>query len=374
MTTALILSGGGARAAYQVGVLRGIAEIIESGPQPFDIVCGTSAGAINAAYLAAYAGDPVKGISRLYEAWRSLSASDVYDTRWRAVTRSITRIVGAAVHGGDAIPQSVLDNAPLRALLKEWLDFEAVRSSLQSGALGCLCLTAMNYNSGESVAFYEGSAAEPWQRVHRSGRRTRLGVEHVMASAAIPILFPPQWLDGAYFGDGALRQLHPLSPALHLGARRLFIVGVSSNPRAGRMPDYNLPPTVAQMAGHLLNREFIDNLEADVEHAGMINRLLREGARSVDPRRAATAVDIFVLTPSISFDEVAARYIARQPSSMRLLFRVMGARGRGAGASFASYLMFDGGFCQELMQAGRSDALAEAPAIRKFFMTPAVAP
>jgi NTE family protein len=367
MTTALILSGGGARAAYQVGVLRGVAQIVSQNRLPFSIICGTSAGAINAAHLGAWADRPAEGVERLYEFWRGLSPQDVYSTSWSSVLASMGRVVWGVLRGdSDDIPSAVLDNSPLEARLSNWLDFDAIHRNIDRGVLGDLAINAMNYNTGESVAFHEGRSPITWQRAHRCGRPARLCIEHIMASSAIPILFPPRLIEGHYFGDGALRQLNPLSPALHLGARRLFIIGVSANRRTRDVPTQDQPPTIAQMAGHLLNREFIDNLEADIEQAEKINRLILSTGVTSTEAPGTNSVDIFVVTPSISFDEAASRYLDRQPSSMRLLFRVIGARGRGAGASFASYLMFDGGFLNELMDTGYRDAMESAADIAAF--------
>lgn len=371
MSTALILSGGGARAAYQVGVLRAVLEIIGADRQPFDIICGTSAGAINAAYFASYAQRPRHGLVRLHHVWRRLSAKEIYDTSWPGVIKSLSRIGSGAFRSTDKFrPSSLLDNKPLERLLAQWVDFAAVRANLENGVVRNLCITAMNYSTGESIAFYDGAAVEPWQRLHRRGEKTTLSLDHVMASAAIPILFPPRAINGHYYGDGALRQLHPLSPALHLGASKLFVIGVSSNRNNGtgnnKQPK-NIPPTIAQMAGHLLNREFIDNLEADIEQAEVINGLLDDCALYRSNTPLANSVEIQVITPSVPFDEMAARYIHRQPTSMRLLLRILGARAQGAGASFASFLLFDGGFCQELSDTGYRDAHDNAEAIRNFF-------
>jgi NTE family protein len=366
MPAALILSGGGARAAYQVGVLRGINEIIGPGRQPFEIICGTSAGAINAAWLASCADNPGDGIPRLYEFWRGLSAADVYETSWAGVLRSLGRITWSVARDADEGPSALLDNAPLADLLGRWVDFDAIHRNIRNGALRDLAINAMNYSTGESVAFHEGQEPITWQRAHRCGRPALIALEHIMASSAIPILFPPQLIEGHFYGDGALRQLNPLSPALHLGARRLFIIGVSANRRSRATPFQEQPPSIAQMAGHLLNREFIDNLEADIEHAEKINELLTACGYADESEPIMRRVEILVVTPSISFDEAAVRYLHSQPRSMRLFFRVIGARGRGAGASFASYLLFDGGFCKALIDAGYRDALAGAAEIRKF--------
>lgn len=373
MKTALILSGGGARAAYQVGVLRAVHEILSFNLQPFDIICGTSAGAINAAFMTAYAHRPRQGIVRLHHAWRRLSSQEVYETSWRSVFGSLTKIVTCVILGtSNVTPAALLDNSPLHRLLEDWLDFDALRANLRNRRLQNLCITAMNYSTGESIAFYEGEPVEPWERLHRRGQPARLKLEHIIASSAIPILFPAQAIDGDFYGDGALRQLNPLSPALHLGARRLFIIGVSSNRRGRYSSDRGAAaPSVAQMAGHLLNREFIDNLEADIEQAEVINGLLDDCALLRNGANVASKVDFLVITPSVAIDDIAARYLRHQPASMRLLFRILGAQDRGAGASFASYLLFDGGFCQELSDMGYRDAMDSADAIRAFFSTQA---
>ena len=367
MTVALILSGGGARAAYQVGVLRGVAQIVRQNRMPFSIICGTSAGAINAAHLCAWADRPAEGVERLYEFWSGLRAADVYKTTWNSVLSRMGQVVWGVLRGiNDDIPSAVLDNSPLEARLSRWLDFDAIHRNIDRGALDVLAINAMNYTTGESVAFHEGKGTLTWQRAHRCGRPARLSMDHIMASSAIPILFPPRRMEGHYFGDGALRQLNPLSPALHLGARRLFIIGVSANRHPRETTVQDQPPTIAQMAGHLLNREFIDNLEADIEHAEKINRLILSTGMTSSEVPGTNSVDIFVVTPSISFDEAASRYLHRQPASMRLLFRLIGARGHGAGASFASYLLFDGGFLNELMDTGYRDAMELAAEIGAF--------
>ena len=372
MKTALILSGGGARAAYQVGVLRAVHEILTFKQQPFDIICGTSAGAINAAYMTAYAHRPRQGIVRLHHAWRRLSAQDVYNTSWWGVFGSLAKIITCVISGTSYVtPAALLDNSPLRDLLTQWLDFDSVHVNLRNHRLHNLCITTMNYSTGESIAFYEGDPVEPWHRLQRRGRPVELTMEHILASSAIPILFPPEPIDGDYYGDGALRQLNPLSPALHLGARRLFIVGVSSNRRGGVPGNHGkTAPSVAQMAGHLLNREFIDSLEADIEQAEVINGLLDDCALLRNGVSVPHKVDFLVITPSVSIDDIAARYIKRQPASMRLLFRILGAQDRGAGASFASYLLFDGGFCQELSDMGYRDAMENSEDIQRFFSPP----
>jgi NTE family protein len=364
---ALVLSGGGARASYQVGVVKGVLEIYGKRDNPFPIICGTSAGAINAGYLASRADNMSQGINDLHDLWAALHPLDIYDTTWRMALRNMFRLGKSATVGRNDKGIAVLDNKPLRKVLNNWLDFAAVKRNLDNRRLQNLCITAMDYYTGESVSFYQGAPIEPWQRAHRRGIYTELTPEHIMASAAIPILFPPQRVHGIFYGDGALRQINPLSPAIHLGAKQLFIVGVSANASIHKAELCTLePPSIAQVAGHLLNREFIDNLEADIEMATRFNHLIDEIAGATLSAENLRKLDILVVSPSQPIDEITIKYLHRQPRSMRFLFRMLGAHGRGAGASFASYLMFEGGFCKELMGLGYRDAWDQADSIRAF--------
>lgn len=368
MSTALILSGGGARAAYQVGVLRGLLEIHGGDGLPFEVVCGTSAGAINAAYLAAVANRPREGIERLCAAWRSLHPADVYDHSWRAVLGNLGRILAAALGIGERqMPGALLDSAPLRYLLSDWIDFDAMHRNIAAGALQTLCITAMDYCSGTSVAFFEGGDVRPWERHYRCGERAVLNIDHVIASAAIPILFPAQRIDTRYFGDGALRQLYPISPALKCGATRLLVIGVSAPFAPSSAMCERRRPSIGQMAGHLLDRTFIDNLEVDIELAQRVNRVTAVLDPSERERMGMEPIDTLVITPSAHFNEIAMRHRHRQPRTVQVLQRVLGTTARGTGASFSSYLMFDGRFCEQLMDTGYRDALAERERVRDFF-------
>lgn len=363
----LVMSGGGARASYQVGVVRAALEIYGKEGNPFKVICGTSAGAINAGYLASRADNMMQGVKDLQNLWAGLHPLDIYDTTWQMAFRNLFRVSKQATFGRNDKGIAVLDNRPLRKVLENWMDFSAVRRNLDEDKLANLAITAMDYYTGESVTFYQGKKVPPWDRAHRRGIYTELTTEHIMASASIPILFPPQRVNGIFYGDGALRQINPLSPAIHLGAKRLFIVGVSANASVHKPEFCTLePPSVAQVAGHLLNREFIDNLEADIEMAKRFNHLIDAIADATLSDENLHKLDILVVAPSIPIDEITLKYLHRQPRSMRFLFRVLGAQGGGAGASFASYLMFDGGFCKELMELGYNDAWAQAESIREF--------
>ena len=374
MSTALILSGGGARAAYQVGVLRGVMEIHGRDELPFDVICGTSAGAINAVFMAANAHAPRDGVERLYRAWRAIAARDVYDHGWAAVLGNLWRIVRAPFRrDARGAPGALLDNAPLRQLLANWLDFDAARRNLAEGVLRTLCITAMDYGSGTSVAFFDGGDTPVWNRLYRRGERTAIALRHVMASAAIPVLFPAEDIGGRYFGDGALRQLHPLSPALKFGAERLFVIGVSAPFAPQPHMTERRRPGIGQMAAHLLNREFIDNLGADIEQALHFNEVGRVLPPEARERLGMQPIETLVITPSAHFNEIAAQHLHRQPRTMQMLFRLLGTTPRGAGASFASYLMFDGGFCERLMDMGYADVMNERERVVAFLEAPATA-
>jgi len=205
-----------------------------------------------------------------------------------------------------------------------------------------------------------------WNRLYRRGERTAIALRHVMASAAIPVLFPAEDIGGRYFGDGALRQLHPLSPALKFGAERLFVIGVSAPFAPQPHMTERRRPGIGQMAAHLLNREFIDNLGADIEQARHFNEVGQALSSADRERLGMQPIETLVITPSAHFNEIAAEYLHRQPRTVRLLFRTLGTTPRGAGASFASYLMFDGEFCVRLMELGYQDALAERERVREF--------
>lgn len=368
MSTALILSGGGARAAYQAGVLRGLLEVHGGDGLPFEVVCGTSAGAINAAFLAAVADRPREGIERLCAAWSSLHPNDVYDYSWRTVLGNLGKILVASLGFGErSMPAAVLDILPLRHLLSGWIDFEALHRNVADGMLQTLCITAMDYCSGNSVAFYEGGDVQPWERRYRRGESTLLGLDHVMASAAIPILFPAQRIDTRYFGDGALRQLYPISPALRCGATRLLVVGVVAPFDPSPTLCERRRPSIGQMAAHLLDRAFIDYLEVDIELAQRFNRVASVLSAAERERMNVEPIDTLVITPSEHFHEVAMGYRQLQPRTVQLLQRVLGTTTRGAGASFTSYLMFDGRFCEHLMDIGYRDVLAERGRVSDFF-------
>jgi NTE family protein len=375
MTTGLILSGGGARGAYQVGVLRAVADILPRQVyNPFPIICGTSAGSVNALAIAGRAGHFRLRMRKLETVWANMEPDRVYRTDLWGVLRNSFKMFLSFLHSGYAIgePKALLDNEPLRELLSDYVRFRHIEEAIASGELRAVCVTAMSYSSGQSVTFFQGREdLEPWTRSRRTGVRTQLTLDHLLASSAIPTLFPARKIGDAFYGDGALRQLKPISPALELGADKLFVIGVSDNP-VHKKPDQKIrhSPSIAQIVGHLFNSAFIDSIESDLETLRTINALTRRltpEQRRIKGFGERKPVDVLAISPSEPIDEMASRYVDQLPASIKVFLRITGATAHGGGVSAASYLMFSRGFCKELLSLGYRDGLRHADEIRNFF-------
>ncbi|OLF52517.1 patatin-like phospholipase family protein [Pseudomonas chlororaphis] len=373
--TGLILSGGGARAAYQVGVLAAIAELLPAGASnPFPVIVGTSAGAINAVSLASGALDFTAAIERLTAFWQGFRSHQVIRSDWPGVIRQASRFVGHSLLGlGAQVPVALLNSSPLRHLLNEKLQLSGIRQSIAQKHLKAVAVTAFGYESGQAVTFYQGGGTiDAWLRHRRIGLPTELTVEHLLASSAIPLLFAPVKIDQQFFGDGAVRQSAPISPALHLGASRVLVVGVSGNPR-GVDPQAPLQrtytgqqPTLAQIGGHMLNSTFIDSLESDIELLQRLNQFSHLLPPDTPVRTLGVApVEVLVIAPSQPIDEIAARHRHELPAALRLFLRGPGAT-KTSGAGVLSYLLFEAGYCSELIELGRSDALAKRDELCRF--------
>ena len=371
-TNALILSGGGARAAYQVGVLLALSDILPDLKNPFPIICGTSAGAINAAALAAHNGSFHQSSHDLANVWRRLEVDLVFKSGYRDVFSSVLLVLFSFLNDGVAKkrPLSLLDNSPLRQLLTDVINFENIQDKVDKGDLEALCITALGYSSGESVSFFQGNPyLRGWRRYRRVGTPAKIGVDHLMASSAIPAVFPTVHLSKEYFGDGAMRQMAPLSPALHLGADRLFIIGVSGNRhpetlRKKRLRTVKKSPSLGQILGQMFNSAFIDTLEGDVEHIERVNDLLLE---IEDKKRPLRAVDTLIISPSKPLDKIAGRHIRNLPKSVKMILRSSGATAKSGGAAAASYLLFNHQYCSELLDLGYQDTMWERESVERFF-------
>lgn len=366
-TPALVLSGGGARGAYQVGVLRQIAR--QHPELRFPVITGVSAGAINATFIASHAGELTDATDELTELWSELSTSRVMRSDIPSLLSNALRIAGNVVSGGSRIAPPVrglVDTAPLRRILTSVVDSRTIQAKIDAGRLEALAVSATSYRTGDSVTFVQGRPElEMWSRFRRHARAERITVDHVMASAAIPLFFPGCEVDGEYFGDGSLRQTYPLSPAIHLGADRLLAISsrFANVSETGEAEDAY--PTAARVLGLMLNSIFLDHLDADAERLERVNQLLRR----VDPKTRwlvpEREVDLLVIRPSLDMARMAAGYERQMPRTLRYLIRGLGTR-RGSGADLLSYLLFEPQFLRELIELGERDAKLNRVRISRF--------
>ena len=368
----LVLTGGGARAAYQVGVLKAIAEFMPRRAHcPFQIICGTSAGALNAVTLAVNAQHFRKGVRYLLGIWVNAHVSDIYRSDFSGVAKNSGRWLAGLVLSVFGINRmnriSLLDNSPLATFLEQALPCEKIQENIDAGALHALSITASGYSSGHSVTFFQGvPGLQPWKRARRLGVEAKIGIEHLLASSAIPFIFPAVHIHREYFGDGSVRQIAPISSALHLGADKVLLMGAwHADDQEGRRNRMDTYPTLAQIAGHALDSIFLDGLEVDLERLQRINRtvsLIPEELRMATDMRH---IEVLVITPSHPLEKVAERHIARLPWTIRLLLRSAGVM-RRSGANLVSYLLFDKHYCQALIELGYQDALKRREEIMKF--------
>lgn len=374
-TIGLVLSGGGARAAYQVGVLKAISELMPPVCyNPFPIICGTSAGGLNAAGLACHGDCLQEAVAHLEAVWANFRTHQVYRTDWPGVLRCALRFLWTMAFGRMRRdwPVSLLDNDPLRELLMQELNFNRIGEIIEKGYLRALCLTASGYTTGESVSFFQGAhGIEGWKRARRVGLRTHIGIDHLMASAAIPLLFPAVRLNREYFGDGALRQLAPMSPALHLGAEKVLVIGVSSDDGKQQREKTTSYPSIAQVVSNILNSSFIDSLESDIERLTRINRTISHVPEDIRRHHVGLRkVDVMVISPaSKTLDRIAMRHARHLPKSIRTFVAGSGATKR-SGSGVLSYLLFEAPYCQELIQLGYEDAMDRRHELHSFLHLP----
>lgn len=375
-TYGLVLTGGGARAAYQAGALLALAELSGARELPFRVLTGVSAGAINAAYLAAHADDFPRAARALRDFWRRLTPDRVY----RTDTRRLVSVGGAWLRDlslggllGAGPTNFLLDTAPLRRLLAEHLPLARIGEHLSAGRLHGLAVTATNYLTGTAITFFEaGAGARPWTRSTRLGRRTDVRLEHVLASAAIPLFFPPVAIDGAPHGDGCVRMHAPMSPAIHLGAERLLAIGI----RYARTPEQTSRLNdearsdrlaVADIAGVLLNAVFLDSLEADLELLEHVNQLVAhvpvERHRDIPGR--LRSIPALAIQPSQDLGRLAVDQYDEFPRLVRHLLRGIGATGE-RGWDLLSYLAFEPVYTSRLLDLGHSDVMARRAELTGF--------
>ncbi|MEE8389085.1 MAG: patatin-like phospholipase family protein [Acidiferrobacterales bacterium] len=370
--TALVLTGGGARAAYQVGVLKAVCELMPEGSgNPFPILCGTSAGAINAASLAVYARQFRHGVRRLNRVWRNFHVDHVFKADPKSILLNGARWLLAMMGGGFGKRKAayLLDRDPLANLLRRYFNFKDIQLAIESGALYALSITASGYISGQSVSFYQGvDELVPWRRARRIGIRSRIELEHLMASSAIPFLFKAIRIKRDYFGDGSMRQSAPISPALHLGADRVLVIGVhKEESEDSQRVESNEYPSPAQIVGHVLNSIFLDSLDADLERLRRINKTLNTISSSGNAGNIPLReVDVLMVSPSEDLGEIAQRHAHHLPRTLRFFLRGIGAMKKENGSSLISYLLFEQSYCQELISLGYADAMQKKEELMAF--------
>ena len=371
--TGLILSGGGARAAYQVGVLKAIHKILPRGDyNPFDVISGTSAGAINGIALASYADNYLIGIRHMERIWSHFECDQIYRTDFKGVSSTLAKLIRSLVigRGYKHDPVSLLDNTPLRKLLSEVIRFDNIQTAIDNGALHAIAINCSGLESGESVSFFQGHySITNWQRERRIGSRARLNVDHLMASSAIPMIFPAMKINREYFADGAVRQLAPISPALHLGAEKIMVIGVSgvAHKRKERRQQLEYP-TPAKMMGHMLNAAFLDSMETDVERLRRINRTVEKIPEKIRQQEGMELrkIDLLEINPSQSLDDIAGEHADEIPKALKMAIGGSGNTSRN-GSGILSYLLFSKGFCQNLIDLGYNDAMTREDEIKEFF-------
>lgn len=364
---ALVLSGGGARAVYQVGALRAVAEIAPE--LTFSIITGVSAGAINTAYLAAHPGPLPEAVNGLADQWSRLRSENVYRVQPSRLLRDLIRLALDAVTGrsaGRPAMQGVLDMTPLRGFLATSVVMEGIGENIAAGRLRAAALSATSYTNGCTVSFVEGASDVPmWTRAQRYALRSKLTLDHVLASAAIPMIFPAVRLADGYYGDGSVRQSAPLAPAIHLGAKRLLAVGMRAEPPSAHTTGKVEEPSVAEVLGLLLHSVFLDALDADAERLERINRTLALFPKGATPRPEVKPVSLYMLRPSRNLGAMARDYPSQLPRMLSPIIRAIGGR-RERAADFLSYLMFSPPYTMDVMQLGYEDTLQHRDALRAF--------
>jgi NTE family protein len=388
-TCGLLLTGGGSRAAYQMGVLEAIADMRkacgeQNAPNPFAIITGTSAGALNAAALACGADDFDQTVRRVVSIWKNFQTDEVYQSDVLSVMRTGARWISLLSIGWVIArwrrlkPRSLLDNTPLAHLLTTMVPLERLPGLIEKGHLHALAVTASSYSSGQHVTFFEGlSHLRPWVRSQRLAVNDHLTHQHLLASSAIPFVFPATALQinghTEYFGDGSMRQSAPIAPAIHLGADRVLVIGAGRMHEPQSTPDQSEQhsyPSLAQIAGHALSNIFLDALSVDVERMRRINQTLQLIPPDARSSSALKPIELLLIAPSQRLDSIAARHIDALPLAVRAMLGSLGVSSKASdvkGAALASYLLFESVFTQELIALGYADAQKQKDEILTFF-------
>ncbi|MDO6765007.1 patatin-like phospholipase family protein [Agarivorans sp. 1_MG-2023] len=365
---ALVLTGGGARAAYQVGVLKAIAEQYpRNHASPFSVICGTSAGAINATALAVYASCFRLGVKKLEYIWRNFQCKQVFRTDGLAIAKQLSSMLCKSLHADYSKRNgfSLLNNEPLQELLNNYLNYKRIDQNIARNYLDALSVTASNYQDGQSLSFFQATQQQQdWQRARRHGKKTQIHTTHLMASTAIPLIFPAAKVGQDYYGDGSIHQLCPLSPAIHLGADKILAIHLEQ-PRKPACAIDCPPPNSAAIAGHLLDSIFSDTLNSDLERLQRINRTIEllnaEQQQQLD-LRPVTSLSI---KPKIDFEQIAHDHYSHLPLSVRLMLATLGIK-KDKPSAITSFLMFEQAYTNYLIREGYQDTLKQIDKILAF--------
>jgi NTE family protein len=371
----LVLSGGGARGAYQVGVIRAIATLLEEWKieHPFSIYSGVSAGAISSSYLAAQCDDFTRASKGLVDLWSQLTSDQVFRTDALSLGKIGLQWMGELSFGSlgsnAGTTRALLDTSPLKKLIENHMDFSKLSRNIEHGHLKALALTALDYRDSTAVTFVQGQHSLPdWQKPRKVSEKSILKAEHIMASSAIPLLFPPVHVDNRYFGDGCVRNTHPCSPSIYLGARKLVIIGVRSQNQTAydaQVMNDRKPPSTGRVLNVLLNSILLDGVDLDVERMKKVNEMVAWIPKTKEHTVPYKSVDYVWICPSMDIGQVAARKSKYLPKLIRFLLKNLGTIEEAS--EIVSYLLFEREFTTELIDMGFEDGMNAKQQIKELF-------
>lgn len=369
----LVLSGGGARGAYQVGVLSAVADIAKESniKEAFDVYTGVSAGALNATFLASGADDFSAATKALVDLWSQMTSDKVFYSNVGSLGKigfQWMRTLSMGGIAGSAPGQALLDTAPLHQLVRDNLAEVKIQNNLDKGVFKALAITALDYQSSVAVTFVQGRKDLPdWKKIRRQSEKTQIRAEHVLASAAIPLLFPPVGVDERFFGDGCVRNTAPCSPAIYLGCQKILVIGVRKQGLTAYEHQFRQSlkaPSVARVLNVLLNSIMLDGVEVDIERLERINSLIEQIPPSLHENLPYRKVDFVYISPSADIGEIAEQKHMKLPPIIRYLLKGLGSISDAS--EIVSYLLFDPSFCSQLIEIGYEDGMRQKDEIRHF--------